>query len=715
VPAASGGPVVKRDLAYVVHSDQVIAQRVSQALRDSDFEVSSMTTLEDAEHVIRERQFDLPDAILTPLRDMESGDSILIRLLESNPLMEQIPLVVIANAGAEERRRALRLGLLGVVAPPYDDEEVTLTTKLAIDKHRHDQALFGTMSQLSVADLLQTAEVGRRSGTVTFQHDNEKAQLWLQDGLVINAEIQNGLKGIEAVYEIATWETGTFEADFGSVSVESKFSMSPSELLLEAMRRLDERRAASKEGAEEVSRLQTLDTATAILNTVASYAANHMEVPLVLDRLDAIRAELAEETDLLGGFLLGSASEISVEPGWELGGSPEDFAGFVSTWIIRFFAKMEEALAWRFTRKRLAELFSSWRVTMESQGFVGFSEPRDRDNADASDGADVDSRPRQPVVRGSLPEGCLLLDAEMRVESYVPFGLRINHLDAETVVGRLFLGLITEEASAVAEVVLKSLARMPVEDRSSASTEFEISTGNHRGTWRFNLARRVVGGGFIVTLSRVRDLSESLAPVLERDPLTGSLRDAGKGRVVLANEDFLDAFETVFTKHMGFRHHEFLRELGRKWGLRHAFRLEQHVQREHGKTLREMETQMALELLSASVGVLGLGRFEADLSWRDAGIIVIRHLESPFPGHFVAVSGGACPILSGFHSAVLTYLSGRRLSAREFVCGGEHHGACIFIVATDERVSKLTIAVPGTPDHELVAEILASCAQSEGS
>jgi len=703
---------VKRDLAYVVHSDQVIAQRVTAALRDSDFEVSSMTTLEDAEYVIRERQFDLPDAILTPLRDMESGDSILIRLLESNPLMEQIPLVVIANAGAEERRRALRLGLLGVVAPPYDDEEVTLTTKLAIDKHRHDQALFGTMLQLSVADLLQTAEVGRRSGNVSFQHDNEKAQLWLQDGLVIDAEIQGGLQGIEAVYEIATWETGTFEADFGAVSVESKFSMSPSELLLEAMRRLDERRAASQDGVEETVRLQTIDTAMAMLNVVSSYASNHMEVDLVLARLEAIRTVLTEDTDQLEGIRLGPVGEISVAPGWELGGAPEDFAGFVSTWIIRFFTQMEEALAWRFTKKRLAELFTSWRQTMEGQGFVGFAEPRDGNGA--GDGK-VGSRPRQPVVRGSLPEGCLLLDAEMRVESYVPFGLRVNHLDAETVNGRLFLGLISEEASAVAEVVLKSLARMPAEDRSSASTEFEISTGHHRGTWRFNLARRVVGGGFIVTLAKVRDLSASLAPVLERDPLTGSLRDAGDGRVVLANEDFLDAFETVFTKHMGFRHHEFLMELGRKWGLRHAFRLEQHVQREYGKTLREMETQMALELLSSSIGVLGLGRFDADLSRRDAGIIVITHHESPFPGHFVAVAGGACPILSGFHSAVLTYLSGRRLTAREFICDGEHDGACVFIVATDDRVSKLTIAIPGTPDHELVTEILTSCGYSEGS
>ena len=697
---------MKRDLAYVVHSDPVVAERLTRALREADFEVSSMTTLEDAEYVIRERQFDLPDAILTPLLDMESGDSILIRLLESNPLMEQIPLVVIANAGAEERRRALRLGLLGVVAPPYDDEEVTLTTKLAIDKHRHDQALFGSMSQLSVADLLQTAEVGRRSGSVTFQHDNEKGRLWLQDGQVISAEIQGGLEGKEAVYELATWETGTFEADFGSVDVEPKFCTSPSELLLEAMRRLDERRAASKEETQTVAHVQTLDTALTMLNTVTSYASNHMEVNLVMERLSAIRDELLEESGQLGGVRLGSAGEISLEPGWDLHGAPEDFAGYVSSWIIRFFSQTEEALAWRFTKKQLAELFSPWQGRMEQFGFVGFHEPKDDEPAAE---ADPDSRTRQPVVRGSLPEGCLLLDGEMRVEAYAPFGLRVNHLDSETVAGRLFLSLLPEETSAVAEVLLKSLARMPIEDRSTASTEFEVSWGHHGGMWRINLVRRVVGGGFIVTLARLRDLSDSLAPVLDRDPLSGALWDAGHGRVVLANEDFLDAFESIFTKHMGFRHHELLRELGRKWGLRHAFRLEQHVQREYGKTLREMETQMALELLSSSLGVLGLGRFDADLSRREAGIIVVNHHDSPFPGHFVAVSGGACPILSGFHSAVLTYLSGRRLSAREFSCAGEPHESCVFIVATDERVSKLTIAVPGTPDYELVAEILASC------
>jgi predicted hydrocarbon binding protein len=345
-------------------------------------------------------------------------------------------------------------------------------------------------------------------------------------------------------------------------------------------------------------------------------------------------------------------------------------------------------------------------------GFVGFTDPIVEETAGE---AELDRPTRQPVVRGSLPEGCLLLDDELRVEAYASFGLRVNHLDTETVMGRSFLGLLPDEALAVSEVVLTSLARIPMEERSSASAEFEITSGHRGGMWRINVVRRAHGGGFIVTLGRLRVLSESLAPVIERDPLEGALRDAGTGRVVVANEDFLDAFESVFTKHLGFRHHEFLRELGYKWGLRHAFRLEQHVQRDYGLTLREMETQMALELLSSSLGVLGLGRFEADLSRRDTGVIVINHRNSPFPSHFVSVSGGACPILSGFHSAVLTYLSGRTLAARELSCAARPDESCIFVVATEERVSKLMIAVPGSPDHEMVAEILESAKTPEPS
>jgi predicted hydrocarbon binding protein len=214
------------------------------------------------------------------------------------------------------------------------------------------------------------------------------------------------------------------------------------------------------------------------------------------------------------------------------------------------------------------------------------------------------------------------------------------------------------------------------------------------------------GDGTIVTINRLRDQRRTLSPEIERDPLTGSLRDGRADRLIVANEDFLQAFEGLFARSLTHRHHELLQRFGKKWGLRHAMRLEQMVQRDYRKTLRETESQMALEMLSSSLGVIGLGSFEADLSHHESGLVIIRHHTSPFPGIFASAAGGACPILSGFHAAILSYLSGRQLAAREVHCSHEPGDRCLFVVATEERLSKLLIATPGSADHALLAEIV---------
>ena len=216
-----------RDLVYVVHPEPTVAAKLSGGLEAADYEVVGMSTVAEAEAITGSRQFVIPDAILTPLGDVESGDSVLITLFQSNPLMEQIPLVVVATSEKDERRRALRMGLLSTVFPPYDGEEVVLTTKLAIEKHRSDQLLFGSLEQLSVADLLQTAEAGRRTGTVTFRHGGKKGMVWLRDGFVIDAEVEDESLGEEAVYSIAVWTTGTFEANFGGVEIDERFRIQP--------------------------------------------------------------------------------------------------------------------------------------------------------------------------------------------------------------------------------------------------------------------------------------------------------------------------------------------------------------------------------------------------------------------------------------------------------------------------------------------------------
>ena len=129
---AALGTMMAGDLVYVVHPKPSVAAKLRGGLQDADYHVVAMSSVDEAESITAKSQFTLPDAILAPLGGGGEGDAILVTLFESNPLMEQIPLVVVAAEEKEDRRRALRMGLLSVIFPPYDGEEVVLTTKLAI-------------------------------------------------------------------------------------------------------------------------------------------------------------------------------------------------------------------------------------------------------------------------------------------------------------------------------------------------------------------------------------------------------------------------------------------------------------------------------------------------------------------------------------------------------------------------------------------------------
>ena len=698
----AGEPVVGRDLVYVVHPEPAVAAKLSGGLEAEDYEVVGMSTVEEAEAITSSRHFVIPDAILTPLGDVESGDSVLIALFQSSPLMEQIPLVVVASSAKDERRRALRMGLLSMVFPPYDGEEVALTTKLAIEKHRSDQLLFGSLEQLSVADLLQTAEAGHRTGTVVFQHDGDKGMVWMRDGFVIDADIEGDCSGEDAVYKIALWTTGTFEADFGELDIEGRFKIPASTLLLEAMRRFDEESASTIPiPALEAADTEVLDLSLVLLNVVAGYALNHLNPGLIYQRFERARERLCEEHPQLAVFRVTDEGTVTLKGENPLQVDEERLAIAVGVLVISVFEELDAALTWRFSTQRLAKLVAPWREELDRHGFMDELDVEERDEVpdeESHDAAGVGGKP--------VPVGCLVVDEEGIIETYSAFGPRIGRVEPAVIVGKALGQVFPVELASLSERLMGRVVDGAGDTEGLAIGREVMHAGHQEYVVRVAIVRAASKAGFVITVNRLRDQRRSLSPEIERDPVTGSLRDGTVDRLLVANEDFLQAFEGLFAKSLSHRHHELLQRFGKKWGLRHAMRLEHVVQRDYRMTLREMESQMALELMSSSVGVFGLGRFDADFSYRDSGLIVIRHQASPFPGVFESTAGGACSILSGFHAAIISYLAGRQLAAREVQCAREPGDSCIFVLATEDRLTKLLIATPGSADHDLLQEII---------
>lgn len=687
---------MSRDLVYVVHSEADVAHSLSTGLQDSGYTVVPMTSEADADAALDGQQYVLPDAILTPLGDLESGDSTLIRLFQANPLMEQIPLVVVASSGADERRRALRMGLLSVVFPPYDAEEVVLTTRLAIEKHRSEQMLFGAMSQLSVPDLLQTAEVGRRSGTVAFQHEGRKGMIWLREGMLVAAGIDDGIEGLESVYEMVHWDTGTFEAQFGPVDVEDEFRVLPSEVVLEAMRRLDEAQIGGPEASPQaLSRDATdLETASILLNLVASYAANHVAGHVLVDRLESERHDLVAECPEIESYRVLESGAVVAGP-TEADAGPEVLAT-VAVWIASFADRMDQAMAWRFSPRRIAQLVSPWRDRLRRQGLLrtlGIEEAEP-----AAQEADEGRSGRTAAV----PLGCYVVGPHESVVAYVPYGPTGAAVDHTVIVGRPLRDVLPPElASAVHRVATEASNDR---ERSYVCGDAKVTSGHQQLKVQLTWIP-LPTGRTCLTLHRRWPADRALDPGLERDVVHGTVHDGLGTRLLAVNEDFIAAFEGLFSRTLGHRHQELLQRFGKQWGLRHAVRLERVVQREFKATLREVETQVALELLASSMGVLGLGRFDAELRYRDRGVIAIVHHDSPFPAALPSSRPPVCGLLSGFYAALMSYLSGRQLAARELSCSAQPSLPCRFVVATEDRLTRLLVATPDSPDHALLTEI----------
>ncbi len=97
----------------------------------------------------------------------------------------------------------------------------------------------GTLGLFSLVDLFQLLASSSRTGRLAVEHPIGKARVYFDKGRVVHAEFNNHL-GEEAVYALFADERGSFEFQIGLPAPEETVQTSTENLMLEAIRRLDE-------------------------------------------------------------------------------------------------------------------------------------------------------------------------------------------------------------------------------------------------------------------------------------------------------------------------------------------------------------------------------------------------------------------------------------------------------------------------------------------
>ncbi len=107
----------------------------------------------------------------------------------------------------------------------------------------------GTLGDLSVPDLLQMPSLGRLTGALVFSNGDRESSVYYVNGSVVHAEMED-MVGEEVIYDLLGWTSGRFSFEKGVTSPRTTITKDVQHLLLEGLRRLDERAKAEAEQKE---------------------------------------------------------------------------------------------------------------------------------------------------------------------------------------------------------------------------------------------------------------------------------------------------------------------------------------------------------------------------------------------------------------------------------------------------------------------------------
>jgi CheY-like chemotaxis protein len=103
----------------------------------------------------------------------------------------------------------------------------------------------GTLSQLSLVDLLQALELGGKTCRVTLNNQQQRCEVFVEKGAVVHAECGKQ-HGDEAVFAALAWSEGDFEIDFtAKFKGKKNVERTTQSLLMDGLRILDESRRDS--------------------------------------------------------------------------------------------------------------------------------------------------------------------------------------------------------------------------------------------------------------------------------------------------------------------------------------------------------------------------------------------------------------------------------------------------------------------------------------
>jgi DNA-binding response OmpR family regulator len=212
---------VTKHTLLLIDGDARSLRVLEVSLRNSGFVV---TTAETVAHAVERLASRLPDLIISETRFEDGNGFDLRRRLSERDDWRDIPFVFLTAENAIEYKiRGLELGVDDYLTKPIYVKEIVARIHILLQKKERTRIeerkdlrtrFVGRISDMPVVDVIQTIEISRKSGVISFVGERQQqAAIYFRDGKVIDAEAGT-LLAEDAVYRLLTWVDGDFEVVF---------------------------------------------------------------------------------------------------------------------------------------------------------------------------------------------------------------------------------------------------------------------------------------------------------------------------------------------------------------------------------------------------------------------------------------------------------------------------------------------------------------------
>src|SRR5512133_2118387 len=209
----------------------------------------SVTTAVNGKDALDKCEISPPDLILSDTKMPEMDGFELCRRLKHDERFKGTPFIFLTGQKSVEFKvKGLELGVEDYLTKPIYIKEIVTRVKILLEKKEKERlekkdlkaSFAGNLSDMGVVDLVQTLEMGKKSGALHVKSPRGfEAVCYFKDGRILDCELGK-LAGENAFYRLLNWQDGEFAIEFKPIEREERIAVSTQGLLMEGMRRIDE-------------------------------------------------------------------------------------------------------------------------------------------------------------------------------------------------------------------------------------------------------------------------------------------------------------------------------------------------------------------------------------------------------------------------------------------------------------------------------------------